>query len=716
MVIPNPCSEKEKAELVKRAAAMHAHLVFGKATQKDRDKAEDLWKLNKKRAAWGCLWFALWLKRVKEAVEDEQRLKVVFFPDQVGCGKVPWKMLATENLWNGVGCGGSQKGEVAKLDQMRFKDPRWQYDEVDVTMFLSEQFPKDHTVDALYPDAPPNSTNRFRKASILQVPHKEMEELTWTVKCQKTGVEFETKLVRHTTDFFENLLRKCGEDVLKSILETATNLRVGSIAEERLPSGTISLAVKIDMARIEDAHQLRDAVLSGDMAVALNRYLEDQHQVTEELSADKTDFLDSYSRGLMSFSKLTEHQEEKLKELSKHPDEDVHLRAPAGAGKTFVALRYVLEIIKKLEVERSKQGHIMYLCPHRALIYHFVQWLLIHAEMVLPGVPKNKILQRVVVMHSSDNKPMSVRIQGSRIVLEELATELGGCLLAVFDEGHDLFRTESSVFRRINGRRKLILSDISQSSTLHNEYPELRQVILTQVVRSTKRVVLGASTFQLQDHMQDADTTCLGTDGPPLKSFLFEAPEDDPVKFRLFAEKTLQAIWHIARAHPSVCLQQHIAIIVPNEDFYVNFKPCVMKRLEEDFFPFCKVISFEEALCHIPDNIHKGVATDSFILDWDCNAKGLEKLFVICVGFDSRINKGEVGEGSNFKRAQLYHSITRAQFQALIVDRVVRGGWLEFLSTLKLKEDTFDESTAALEVRKNAAREIVKDTWLSNGD
>ena len=238
---------------------MKAHLVFGAPTEEDRTKAKELWNLNEKRAAWGCMWFELWLRRVKKAVELNQRLKVVYFPGQVGCGKLPWNLLAIKDPWDGVGCGGSQKAEIAKLDQMRHKDPAggWTYDEVDVTAFLSKQFHVGEAVDALDPDGGRNS---FVKAVILEVPRHNMADLMWKVRCIKTQKEFETNLVRHTTDFFEKLLAQCGEDSLKSIFESALKLKVDAVEEGRLHNGTASLAVKVDIRSIEDAQQLRDAV------------------------------------------------------------------------------------------------------------------------------------------------------------------------------------------------------------------------------------------------------------------------------------------------------------------------------------------------------------------------------------------------------------------------------------------------------------------------
>ena len=50
-------------------------------------EAEQAWERNGRIAAWGCRWFQVWKEKVEEAVRQEQTLKVVFFPGQVGQGK-----------------------------------------------------------------------------------------------------------------------------------------------------------------------------------------------------------------------------------------------------------------------------------------------------------------------------------------------------------------------------------------------------------------------------------------------------------------------------------------------------------------------------------------------------------------------------------------------------------------------------------------------------
>ena len=60
---------------------------------------------------------------------------------------------------------------------------------------------------------------------------------------------------------------------------------------------------------------------------------------------DKSAFLTFYERSLLSLTDLTEHQNEVLQELrdaGTHEQGVIHLSAAAGAGKTFIAVKWVL--------------------------------------------------------------------------------------------------------------------------------------------------------------------------------------------------------------------------------------------------------------------------------------------------------------------------------------------------------------------------------------
>ena len=700
------CTDDEKSERRKRAEAMNSHIVFGKATDKDRAKARHLWEQNGKRASWGCAWFQKWFDRVKTAVDLGQKLKVVFFPGHVGCGKVPWAMLPKVNLWDGIGCGGSQKGEIAKLDEMRRTDRsgRWDYDEVDVTEFLAAQFKPGDKVDAFDPDQ-----DSFVTAELLQTPvpdaknHHDHDDMKWKVMCNKTGKHFETKRLRHATDFFEKLLELnvFGKDSLKKIVQDATKLHVKSVHESRLQNGMPCLAVDFDIQNIQEKHRLRDAVLSDDIAFLLNNALE-KRGITEQLAVDNTSFFNQYAASLLSSSQLTNHQAEKLKELSRYLDEDIHLSAPAGAGKSFLAIRHAIS-----KLSSSSQGKILFISPNRSLGFYFVRWLLTYAQSSLPTTSRNTLLQRLVLMHAPYDRFTGVHIEDCQIVLQELTVMPDDLVLAVFDEGHEICRTNQRLFQEVRAQHKLILSDLSQSFLLDNNYPEMRRVNLTEVVRSTKRVAFGANAFQLQD---SEPTTCLGTTGPPLKSFIFEVPEGyDGDSFAQFADNTVKALWFILETYPSIRLDRHAALLVPNdEEFHKTFRFHLEERLEADFWPAYNIqlVSFEESLRFLPEAVHQDRREDQLILDCDTNAKGLEQLFIICIGFDAQIT----GDTDNFTRARLYHAMTRAQLQAIVVDRFIRGGWLEFLNALKLKETTFQADDAKLEIKKDAALKIVEDS------
>ena len=57
--------------------------------------------------------------------------------------------LKYRDLWDGVGCGGSQKCEIAYVEHMRAEHgSAWDYEEIDVTRFLEKEFPVPSMVDA----------------------------------------------------------------------------------------------------------------------------------------------------------------------------------------------------------------------------------------------------------------------------------------------------------------------------------------------------------------------------------------------------------------------------------------------------------------------------------------------------------------------------------------------------------------------------------------
>ena len=710
MVVEGNKTEEEKNLLRKRAGAMNAHIVFGKPTDEDKRKARELWEKHGKRAAWGCCWFHIWIQRVEEAVSRGQRLRVVFFPGEAGMGKVHWKKLPTSNLWDGNGLGGSQKAEVAYLDKMRRENPAFDYDEVDVTRFLSSQFQVGDYVDALDPHGQSNS---YSMAKILQTPNPtetDDTEMTWLVKSKDTGITFHAKCVRHAAHALEELHQFLGTDVLKKIFEDALKMNVKSIKAARLPSGKPSLAVQADVTTIQLAQDLRDRVLSYDLDILLNRTLAERCQGDVELAVDQTVFFDQYAKSLLTLSELTNHQKQKLDELLNHDGglQDIHLSAPAGSGKTFLAVHYLLTKIKL-----GDQRQVLYIAPSRPLILHFIRWVIMNAASQLPSTSPEDLLKRFAFMQRPYEWHMSASLQGSRIVLKEMrAQPKDAFLLAIFDEAHEMFNWNSELFEKVNAVQKMLLSDISQSSFLHHKFPHMFQSSLSEIVRSTKRIMHGASAFRLQENDL---ISCIGTTGPPLKTFLFEMSNGNKdEEYQAYAKQTLDALWHTMKTYPSL-RGNHIALLVPDRSFREEFKHHLSRLLKAEFAPSrtFSLVSFEDTLEFIPTAFQGDCGEDTLILDWDENAKGLEHLVVLCIGLDAEIDSTT----DNVTRSRLYHAITRAQLQVHVVNRLLHGGWLEFLATLKLKSEIFEDSGAQSEIRMDAASRVVAAglaSWLKN--
>eukprot|EP00438_Fugacium_kawagutii_P005067 Skav200538 [mRNA] locus=scaffold676:82263:90463:+ [translate_table: standard] len=171
MQVKKDCTRKEKVKMEKRAKAMKAHLVVGEASEEDVEEAKQRWEDNKRRAAWGCKGFHLRLQNVAKAVHRGHRLKEV------------WEELPTADLWDGVGCGGSQKAEIAILDKMG-----WPYDEVDVLDFLALHFRVGQIVQAW-----DINHDTFCRAKIREVADG---EIGWQVVNQETQECFHTSYVR----------------------------------------------------------------------------------------------------------------------------------------------------------------------------------------------------------------------------------------------------------------------------------------------------------------------------------------------------------------------------------------------------------------------------------------------------------------------------------------------------------------------------------------
>ncbi|CAE7775764.1 unnamed protein product, partial [Symbiodinium necroappetens] len=673
------CTEKEIDMIYQKATAMNAAVVFADDSpdvkEQRKQVAQQLWADSNKTAAWGCRWYAVWLERVEEAVRLKQRLKVVFFPNEVEKGLVQMKdlPLLSSNLWDGKGCGGSQKCEIATL-----KAKGWDYEGVDVSSFLKAQFNKGDMVEAL-------DGAYWRKGPILEV---NVEEVRWRVRCNFSSKEFWTDHVRPSEA--DDLLKAIGGSTreLEDALQ-AFDLKVVCCREARLRDGKASVGMKVEINSIKQVHKLRDSVLSGDLDRCLNAAIAKMDPSCQELVVEKREFFDFYESTILSFTEFTPHQLEKLKEMES-ANTDLHLQAPAGAGKTFVAVQYMSRMMRV-----SPTSTLCYVAPNRALVFFVLRWLVLLAPSKM-----SSILSKITVMHAPYKGFWYPIVDGPRISLKPVKKpEMS---LLVIDEAHKVSAEQASVWK-LPAKQRLVLSDLSQSRKLHHLFPDIHRVQLSEVIRGSQRITAAARTFQLSEAARSV--AAVGTDGPPVKTYIFEAGKGtDPLDE--YISHTIKALWYVVETLPSgLSLHGRVALLVPDESFRRKLEAPLQKRLEEEFSPRnIRLKSFQDFWellpAHLVPSTNVEGSQEFIILDSRENSIGLEHLVVICVGMDE-----VVGATDQETRARLYVGITRAQLLAIVVNEFLPGSWLEFVTTLRLNK-RFQKRLASAEVRKRAATEV----------
>ena len=688
--LPSSCSEAEEKIAIESGKAKNAVVVRADATKEAKkqaeEKAKEAYEDSGRTASWGCEWFQKWKEQVAEAIKLKQRLKVVFFPGQCGRGIVPWEDLKNDHidLWNGVGCGGSQKCEIAYLELMKQEtgDGLWDYDAVDVTHFLKSEFKVGAMVCGL-------DGKQWSRGTLLRAPSTlptRPEEAKWTVESM-TGHIFATDRIMHG-DSLQKMLAEVGHDKFLSLVRDSLPAAVKVLSDQNfvLPDGTLSLAITLQIKDIELLQYVRNEVLSNDLESNINKHLE-QWQV----QVDKTNFCKALERDLLNFSDLTDHQKEKLKDIENLMRYgDVHLRAPAGAGKTFVAAQCVLNMLRG-----HQEGSVLFLAPSVGLGLYFVRWLAQKCDGQL-----HLWLKRVVLMAHPYEHFLSLDVEGDRLRWTPMPDSKMHFILTVIDEAHDV--VQHFAFEKLEPPRKvLLLSSTSQTSSHQVIFPPAAEITLTQVVRSTQRIVAGAAAFQV-DEKQQIGSLCPA--GPPLKAVLFESAE----LYQDYAKHAMSALFSLFRSYAGLSLHNRLAVLVPNSEFLEKFKDALKVHLKtsqslrlagRNF----KLIDFETSLCILPHFTTEPTAEDDaelIIVDTVDRAKGLESLLVMCIGLDQTI-----GDQSDnlMTRSLIYQALTRAQLQVIVVNELVRGGWLEFLGLTKFKVDTFDESTALAETTTDAA-------------
>ena len=451
--------------------------------------------------------------------------------------------------------------------------------------------------------------------------------------------------------------------------------------------------------------ELRNDVLNEQFELKLNSKLLGSGHGRRQVRLDKSYFCQHYESQLLGQSTLTDHQKEKFEELQREEPCLMHVNAVAGAGKTFLAVQLVIDTLK------NTAGQVLFTAPSLPLCLYFIRWL--GRRGAHEKISLRDLLDRIVILVPMPTMNfMKLVVEDRRLVSISDKTLCNTEYdLTIVDEAHDIYRDEvySGVLDKVNTKRRLLLSNVSQSSVLNPQFPaDIKEVRLTQVVRSTKRVVAGAAAFlATPDDKEGLGSLC--PDGPPLKTILFPHVAGAEKDYVTYVQKSVAAIHFIVDGYPGLSLHHRVTLLVPDDDFRQKFQPKLQEALNIGKRKF-DFTSFQNSMSSLPwdllgteeskDNNHDEV----IILDTVENAKGLEQLFVICIDLDSEINDSE---NDAITRARIYQALTRAQLQAVVVNQVVKGGWLEFLGLIDSRVQEFDESTALAETDATAAFNLI---------
>jgi hypothetical protein len=525
---------------------------------------------------------------------------------------------------------------------------------------------------------------------------------------------------------------------------------------KRASGGWMStLQVRLMISEVGYLHQLRDLALAGTLEKKLSSASLGGHRY--EVFVDRAQFALSYEESVLSLDKLTVHQKEKLRECYGTAESNplyrllrrsqelldgtatpsyIHVKAPAGAGKTFVALNYLLH-----RLQSDSNMTALFVARNRALCLFFVRWIIKREPNPLSRLG---LLRRLQVLFEGDKRhpftlgPQRVMLKNGVIQVEPSHSDTHNFNMTIVDEAHHVYTNPlcrecvgAYVLPPTEARHLMLLSDISQSSGKEEEldYPKGKPkiVTLTEVVRSSQRIVEAASAFQLGDSVHKISCQHSAA-GPPLKAFMFNLegavqPGLNDSQVRQYAGQTVEAIKHVISMFGSLRLHDRVAIVVDEAilnafrgtsssgayqggllgaellEHFARRESATKQQIEAGHARSFQIIDATQAASMV-----MGGSQDDrewLVVDTVEAFDGLEKLVVIAVGLDAQIFEG--GASMLKTRSLLYRAITRAHMLAIVVQHNIPGGFFAFLHQVKLDESAEFDAAKAQKARDSTA-------------
>lgn len=474
-----------------------------------------------------------------------------------------------------------------------------------------------------------------------------------------------------------------------------------------------AVRVRLCISDVGFLHALRDKLLNGNFGAELDSALNDPQMSRMvdyaelgaiKTSVDRTHFAEVFDNKILSLTVLTAHQRKALAECVESTA-DVHVKAAAGTGKTFVAMHFMLEELTKIRREKDKR--ILYVARNRPLVLHVAHWLAKRGEEKSSKEMK-RLLGHLHVASEPFKSILAVTMTRGCLQFAETSAMVPYSLV-VIDEAHHIFRDEElrSSVAKLKTERTILLSDVAQGLYPGLEYPKCNEVILSQVVRSSRRIVEGAAQFQLMEERASRD--CLHAhSGPPLCSFLFDLDHSTADFYECYAHETLRALQEIESNFPGLNLDGRLAVIVPHKSFCSGLQPSLQRMIDEDpagsFTTRCLTLVDAEAACDARLSTSAVGTEERIILDEISALDGLERLIVVCVGLDRSID--DAGSETIASRSMLYRAMTRAHMAVYVVNEYLPDGWFKQLINVEFTED--QHNLAALEDIETADQVVAR--------
>ena len=125
------------------------------------------------------------------------------------------------------------------------------------------------------------------------------------------------------------------------------------------------------------------------------------------ITVDQSHFAEQYYNTILRLNTLTAHQRQKLDEV-RSIETNVHVKAPAGAGKTFIALHQILELLHS-----SESSAVLFVAPAVGLVLFVVRWIVQRVGGRERKV--NRLLSRLQLLFTPFDCPRVAVIEGGSI-------------------------------------------------------------------------------------------------------------------------------------------------------------------------------------------------------------------------------------------------------------------------------------------------------------